>query len=88
MSRSKKVQKPVLPEPPPARVVDPDALKKARKEADLSQLELALLTGVSPRTLSRIESGKHAGSPSLRDAGALADVLGLSLDRLAPKRAR
>lgn len=88
MARTKKIAKPVLPEPPPVRVVDHALMRLIRDKAELTQFDLALLTGVSPRTISRIESGKHDGSPSLADVGRIADVLLLPLDTLAPKRAK
>lgn len=75
MPRTKKITKPIRPEPPPAWRVDGKRMRQARDEAGITQLDLAWLTDVSPRTISRIESGKHDGSPSLVDVGRIADVL-------------
>lgn len=85
MSRTKKPTKPVYPEPPPARRIDPTRMRKARDDAGLTQFDLSMLTRVSITAISRIENGKEAANPSLEDAGRLADALGVSLDWLAPK---
>lgn len=42
-------------------------------------LQTALLAGVSPETLRKIESGRVA-TPSFPTIAAIADVVGLSLD--------
>lgn len=44
-------------------------------------LHTALVAGVSPETLRKIESGRVA-TPSFSTIAAIADVLGLSLDAL------
>jgi transcriptional regulator with XRE-family HTH domain len=44
-------------------------------------LATALLAGVSPETLRKIESGRVA-TPAFPTIAAIADVLGLSLDAL------
>ena len=44
-------------------------------------LEIALNAGVSPETLRKIESGRIA-TPAFPTIAAIADVLGLSLDRV------
>ncbi len=44
-------------------------------------LDTALAAGVSPETLRKIETGRVA-TPSFPTIAAIADVLGLSLDRL------
>ncbi|MET0863959.1 MAG: helix-turn-helix transcriptional regulator [Nakamurella sp.] len=52
-------------------------LRRAR--AGHSMLDTALLAGVSPETLRKIESGRVA-TPAFPTIAAIADVLGLSLD--------
>ena len=44
-------------------------------------LEVALEAGVSPETLRKIESGRIA-TPSFQTVAAIADAVGISLDRL------
>ena len=85
MPRPKKFTKPVLPEPPPARRVDGARLRKARKDAGLTQVSLSFRTGVSVTAFARMERGSDLANPPLIDVGRIADVLGLSLDALAPK---
>ncbi|AXK45041.1 helix-turn-helix domain-containing protein [Brachybacterium saurashtrense] len=51
------------------------AIRRARKEAELTQQQLGELSGVSDRTLRDIESG--AGSPALRSVLTVLTVLGL-----------
>lgn len=46
-----------------------------------SMLDVALAAGVSPETLRKIETGRIA-TPAFPTIAALAEVLGLSLDRL------
>lgn len=46
-----------------------------------TMLEIALAAGVSPETLRKIESGRIA-TPSFQTVAAIADAVGLSLDRL------
>ncbi|MBP1078708.1 transcriptional regulator with XRE-family HTH domain [Microbacterium terrae] len=46
-----------------------------------TMLEVALAAGVSPETLRKIESGRIA-TPSFQTVAAIADAVGLSLDRL------
>ena len=46
-----------------------------------TMLEVALVAGVSPETLRKIESGRIA-TPSFQTVAAIADAVGLSLDRL------
>ena len=53
------------------------AVRRARKEAGLTQQQLGELAGVSDRTLRDIESG--AGSPALRTVLTVAAVLGLQV---------
>ncbi|GAA2373748.1 transcriptional regulator [Catellatospora methionotrophica] len=52
-------------------------LRRARGER--SMLVTALMAGVSPETLRKIESGRVA-TPAFSTIAAIADVLGLSLD--------
>lgn len=60
-----------------------EQLRQRRKELNISQFELAALTGIGVATLNRIESGKHI--PGLRTLLPLADALGLKLT-LQPKQ--
>ncbi|MFE5409517.1 helix-turn-helix domain-containing protein [Microbacterium sp. NPDC056569] len=46
-----------------------------------TMLEVALVAGVSPETLRKVESGRIA-TPSFQTVAAIADAVGLSLDRL------
>ena len=50
-------------------------LRSARKDAGLSQEDLAHLAGTSQRTIRAIETG--TGNPSLKAVVAAANVLGL-----------
>ncbi|WP_400159459.1 helix-turn-helix domain-containing protein [Arthrobacter sp. BPSS-3] len=54
-------------------------LREAR--GDRSMLDVALAAGVSPETLRKIETGRIA-TPAFPTIAALAEALGLSLDRL------
>ena len=54
-----------------------EALKKRRITLQVNQETLALLSGVSLRTVKQFESGK--GNPTLETLQKLADVLGLEL---------
>ena len=53
-----------------------DELRKARKEADLDQEDLALLVGVTTKTISRWENG-HS-EPTISQWRAIAQVTGAS----------
>jgi len=53
------------------------ALKARREMLQVTQAQLAALSGVSPRTLKAFESGK--GNPTLETLVKLADALGLEL---------
>lgn len=53
-------------------------IRKARKEAGLTQEDLALLAEVSERTIRALETG--TGNPSLKAVMAAANVLGLRLE--------
>ena len=55
------------------------ALRQAR--GDRTILDVALVAGVSPETLRKIESGRVA-TPAFTTVAAVAEVLGLSLDAL------
>ena len=50
-------------------------IRSARKDAGLSQEDLAHLAGTSQRTIRAIETG--TGNPSLKTVVAAANVLGL-----------
>ena len=54
-----------------------ETLKKRRIRLQVTQETLALLTGVSLRTIKQLEAGK--GNPTLETIQKLADVLGLEL---------
>ena len=53
------------------------AIKTRREELKVTQEILAMLSGVSLRTLKQFESGK--GNPTLDTISKLADALGLEL---------
>ena len=53
------------------------AIRVARKEARLTQKDLADLAGISERTVRAIETG--TGNPALAAVAAVANVLGLRL---------
>jgi len=53
------------------------AIRAARKEAGLTQRDLADLAGISERTVRAIETG--TGNPALAAVAAAANVLGLRL---------
>jgi y4mF family transcriptional regulator len=52
-------------------------IRAARKEAGLTQKDLADLAGISERTVRAIETG--TGNPALAAVAAAANVLGLRL---------
>jgi transcriptional regulator with XRE-family HTH domain len=54
-----------------------ETLKKRRIRLQVTQETLALLTGVSLRTIKQLEAGK--GNPTLETIQKLAQVLGLEL---------
>jgi transcriptional regulator with XRE-family HTH domain len=54
-----------------------ETLKKRRIRLQVTQETLALLTGVSLRTIKQLDAGK--GNPTLETIQKLADVLGLEL---------
>lgn len=54
-----------------------ETLKKRRIRLQVTQETLALLTGVSLRTIKQLEASK--GNPTLETIQKLADVLGLEL---------
>ncbi len=54
-----------------------ETLKKRRIRLQVTQETLALLTGVSLRTIKQLEVGK--GNPTLETIRKLADALGLEL---------
>lgn len=57
-----------------------EALKDAREEKGLNQLELAERTGISHQNISRWESGKVI--PNIDFCVKLADYYGITLDEL------
>ncbi|WP_346960733.1 helix-turn-helix transcriptional regulator [uncultured Arthrobacter sp.] len=54
-----------------------EGIRRARKDAGLTQEQLAQLAGTSERTVRAIETG--TGNPSLQSVVAIANVLGLKL---------
>ena len=54
-----------------------DVIKERRAKLDLSQADLAEMTGVSLATVKDIERGK--GNPSIRTVEKLLEVLGLEI---------
>ncbi|KIC69995.1 helix-turn-helix transcriptional regulator [Kocuria rhizophila] len=57
-------------------IVEPgEAIRRARREAGLTQKDLADLSGVSERTVRAIETGR--GNPTVAALVATAGVLGL-----------
>jgi DNA-binding XRE family transcriptional regulator len=54
-----------------------EGIRAARREAGITQKDLAELSGVSERTVRAIESG--TGNPSLRAVAAVAGAVGLRL---------
>lgn len=61
-----------------------EALKYQRETANLSQSQLAKLTGISQQKLSYYESGKH--SPSIDDCIVLANFYGITIDELVGRK--
>ena len=57
------------------------SIKTARLSKKLTQEEVAERIGVSVTTVSNWETGLN--NPSLQKAAAMADMLGVSIDRLA-----
>jgi len=54
-----------------------DIIKERRENLQVTQEDLAKLSGVGLRTLKQFESGK--GNPTLKTVQKLADVLGLEI---------
>lgn len=54
-----------------------EGIRRSRKDAGLTQEDLAHLAGTSERTVRAIETG--TGNPSLQAVVAVANVLGLKL---------
>jgi len=54
-----------------------EGIRRARKDAGLTQEQLAQLAGTSERTVRALETG--TGNPSLQSVVAVANVLGLKL---------
>jgi transcriptional regulator with XRE-family HTH domain len=57
-----------------------ERIRAARREARITQKDLAELSGVSERTVRAIEAG--TGNPSLRAVAAVAGAVGLRLRAL------
>ena len=60
-----------------------DQIRAARQEKKLSQLALAILSGVSKSYLSDLENGRR--NPSVLLLARIADALGVPLGDLFPK---
>jgi transcriptional regulator with XRE-family HTH domain len=67
-------------EPPQERIAFARNFRKARKEADLNQDEIAAITGLTQSFISRVENGET--SVSLINAKRLADALKQPLCKL------
>lgn len=59
-----------------------ERLKAARQQKGISQAELAQAVGVTAATISSYENPKNAKIPALDKAYAMAEALGVGLDRL------
>ncbi|MEM4546838.1 MAG: helix-turn-helix transcriptional regulator [Nitrososphaerota archaeon] len=59
-------------------------LRKLRKKKEITQKELAERLGVSQPYISMLERGKRF--PTLRIAMKLADIFGVPIEQLFPKR--
>lgn len=57
-----------------------DALKKIRKQRDMSQEDMAKLLGTSKQVISRYERGER--SPKIKTAAQYAAILGVTWDQL------
>lgn len=55
-------------------------LRRAREDRGVSRFALAIALGVTERTIARWEAGQ--GSPSIDQAFAIADSLGVAIDDL------
>lgn len=62
------------------RIIDENIIKELRNKAKLSQNELALRLNVSPKTISKWETGK--GYPDISILEPLCKELDISLDEL------
>ncbi len=60
-----------------------DRARHLRIKLDLTQLELAKKSGVTPETISRLERGKSQGA--VASLGAIARALGTTVDSLIGK---
>lgn len=58
-------------------VIVRDVIKKRRKELDISQLDLAEMSGISLATVKNIERGK--GNPSYETILRIMEVLGIEI---------
>ena len=65
-------------ERPPWRV-NGKRMKEARAKASLTQFEVAVRAGVSPRFVSQLETGDAKGV-SIDTLGPVCEVLGITLD--------
>lgn len=60
-----------------------NSIKQARREAKLSQTELAQKIGVTHASISYWENGINI--PNVKDCWLIANVLGISIDELVGK---
>jgi DNA-binding XRE family transcriptional regulator len=65
-------------------------IQRARSNAQLSQEDVAYRAGLSRYTFQRLEKGEASpgvpSNPSLQNVMAVAQVLGISIDELLPKK--
>jgi len=61
-------------------------IKKARTDAELTQMQVAQDTGISQSIIAYLETGKR--EPSLENLGILADYYNVSIDYLLGTKKR
>ena len=59
------------------------SIRERRLALNMTQLELAAITGINNSSISNYEDGKHY--PNANNARKLADALGCTIDDLYPK---
>lgn len=67
--------------------VDKKRLRKSRDDAAMTQFDLAVASGCSPRVISHLERGVDL-NVTLETAGALADALGIDVRWLCNRPAK
>lgn len=58
-------------------------LKKARKNKNLTQMQLSAMTGISQSHISKLEQDKFIHSPTIRQVIALSEALEMNPLKLA-----